>query len=75
MPADELAAAEAKDPIPLYRARLLDAGVLSAGALDAIEKEAAERVEAALAEVLASPWPEADELDKDFYADMKGIPA
>ncbi len=75
MPKEELEAAEAKDPIPLYRQKLLDAGILSSEELDAIEQEAADQVEQALKEVLASPWPDVDELDKDFYVDMKGIPA
>lgn len=75
MPPEELAAAEAKDPIPRYRAKLQDAGLLTAEESDAIERAAAEQVQRALDEVLAAPWPDAAELDRDFYADLKGIPS
>lgn len=75
MPADELAAAEANDPIPRYRAKLQDAGLLTVDELDAIEQRATEQVAQALTEVLDSPWPDVADLDKDFYADLKGIPS
>lgn len=75
LPADELAAAEANDPVPGYRARLQAGGVLTAAALDEIDAEVAAQVEAAVREAVASPVPDAGELDKDCYFDMKGIPA
>jgi pyruvate dehydrogenase E1 component alpha subunit len=75
MPADELAAAQARDPIPAYRRKLLDAGVATAAELAAIDERAEEQVAAALQEVLAAPPPGLDELGQDFFADMKGIPA
>jgi acetoin:2,6-dichlorophenolindophenol oxidoreductase subunit alpha len=73
--ADELAAHRAADPIVRYRQRLLDAGLLSEQALTEIDEESAREVERALAEALASPPPGAEELDRDLYADMRGIPA
>jgi TPP-dependent pyruvate/acetoin dehydrogenase alpha subunit len=75
MPPEELAAAEAVDPIPRYRQKLLDNGVLSEDQLAAIEAQATQRVDTALQEVLAAPVPGLDELEKDFFLDMKGIPA
>src|SRR5262249_2476518 len=75
MPAGELAAAEAADPIPRYRRRLIESGVCSEDELDAIERQSTERVNSAVEEVLSAPVPDPDELDKDFYLDMKGIPA
>jgi pyruvate dehydrogenase E1 component alpha subunit len=75
MPADELAAAKLKDPIPAYRHKLLEAGLLTEDELSAIESDATAQVDQALAEVLASPAPELGELEQDVYVDMKGIPA
>jgi pyruvate dehydrogenase E1 component alpha subunit len=75
IPAEELAEAEEHDPIPRYRARLAEAGVLGAAELDAIDRQAAADVEAAVKEAAASDLPGPGALDQDFYADMKGIPA
>jgi pyruvate dehydrogenase E1 component alpha subunit len=75
MPAEQLAAAESADPIPAYRQRLLDQGVLSDEELTTIEANASTRVEDALSEVLAAPTPDAAELDQDVFAEMKGVPA
>lgn len=75
MPAEELAAAEAVDPIPRYRSKLLDGGVLTETELAGIETQASEQVEQALKQVLAAPAADPAELDRDFFLDMKGIPA
>jgi pyruvate dehydrogenase E1 component alpha subunit len=75
MPPEELAAAQANDPIPNYRRKLLEHGVLAEEELVAIDKRATAQVEQAVAEVLASPPPGLDELEQDFFTDMKGIPA
>jgi len=75
MPADELAAAEAADPIPRYRQKLIDAGLVPDGELDAINRQSIDQVEQALQEVLAAPEPDLDEIDRDVFSDMKGIPA
>jgi pyruvate dehydrogenase E1 component alpha subunit len=75
MPPDRLAAAEAEDPIPKYRQRLLDDGVFDADQLASIDQEAKDQVERALKEVLASPMPTTDELEKDFFANLQGIPS
>jgi TPP-dependent pyruvate/acetoin dehydrogenase alpha subunit len=75
MPAAELAAAEARDPIPVYRAKLRDAGVLTEKELAGLDEQATEQVRQALQEVLAAPPPGLDELGRDFFVDLKGIPA
>jgi pyruvate dehydrogenase E1 component alpha subunit len=75
MPAEELAAAEAADPIPRYREKLIASGVCSEEELAAIDRQSEEKMEAALEEVLAAPPPDVDEIEKDFYVEMKGVPA
>jgi pyruvate dehydrogenase E1 component alpha subunit len=75
MPAEELAAAEAADPIPRYREKLVKSGLCSEEELATIDRQSTERVEAALEEVLAAPPPDVDEIEKDFYVEMKGVPA
>jgi pyruvate dehydrogenase E1 component alpha subunit len=75
MPSDLLEAAKAKDPIPRYRRALLEPGRFSEHDLAEIDSRAAKQVEEALQTVLAAAPPQADELDMDLFADMKGIPA
>jgi pyruvate dehydrogenase E1 component alpha subunit len=58
----------ARDPIPVYRARLLEAGI-ETGTLDGIEKAAAEDVDAATDQAKAGAVPGADLLMKDVWAD------
>jgi pyruvate dehydrogenase E1 component alpha subunit len=58
----------ARDPIPAYRARLIEAGA-DGGTLDAIEKAAAEDVDAATEQAKAGAVPGADLLMKDVWAD------
>jgi pyruvate dehydrogenase E1 component alpha subunit len=75
MPKDQLAAAENNDPIPLYRKKLIDARGFAEHELAAIDQDARDQVEQALKQALASPVPSADELEKDFFENMKGIPS
>ena len=75
MPKGELADAQTRDPIPLYRARLIDQGLATADDLAAIETAATDEVEEALQTVLAAPVPPPDELELDFFENMKGIPS
>jgi pyruvate dehydrogenase E1 component alpha subunit len=67
-PDDELAEWMAKDPIPLYRNRLLDAGV-SEEDLAAIEIDVRAQVDAATEEAKAGGIPGEDLLMKDVWAD------
>ena len=67
-PDDEVKAWLARDPIPTYRARLLEAGS-DAKALDAIDDEAAKKVAAAEAEAREAPEPSLDVIETQVWAD------
>jgi TPP-dependent pyruvate/acetoin dehydrogenase alpha subunit len=67
-PDDEVTAWLARDPIPVYRSRLLEAGV-SEEALSAIEAEVAAEVDRATEDAKAGPPPGEDLLMKDLWAD------
>jgi pyruvate dehydrogenase E1 component alpha subunit len=75
MPKDELEEAKEHDPIPRYRQRLLDAGLFTADELETISAQAVAEIDEAVAQALAGGFPDETALDKDFYADMEGIPA
>jgi acetoin:2,6-dichlorophenolindophenol oxidoreductase subunit alpha len=66
-PPAEVEAWLARDPIPTYRARLLDAGV-SAAELDAIEARELAAVEAAIEEARAMPEPAPDTLGTNVWS-------
>ncbi|KUH93206.1 thiamine pyrophosphate-dependent dehydrogenase E1 component subunit alpha [Mycobacterium sp. IS-3022] len=68
IPDEQLEAAMAADPVPRFRARLVETGVCTAEELDRVEQDALAEVERALAVVLAADAPSADELDRDVYA-------
>jgi pyruvate dehydrogenase E1 component alpha subunit len=67
-PDEEVAAWKARDPIHMYRARLLEAGV-AAAELDAIEAATREAVAAAEAEARAAPEPSPDVLETQLWSD------
>ncbi|HVC13669.1 MAG TPA: thiamine pyrophosphate-dependent dehydrogenase E1 component subunit alpha [Acidimicrobiales bacterium] len=67
-PDDEVAAWLARDPIPRYRARLLDAGQDEA-VLARIEEAAQAAVDAAAAEAEASPPPDLSLVESNVWAD------
>ena len=67
-PDEEVAAWIAKDPIPNYRKRLLDAGV-DESVLERIEREVAESVDIATELAKASPPPGEDLILKDLWSD------
>jgi pyruvate dehydrogenase E1 component alpha subunit len=72
IPAGELEAAKAADPVLRFGDRLVDDGVLERSHIAQIEERGRRQVEEALAEVLASPTPALDELDRDVYAAEEG---
>ncbi|MFI5047218.1 MAG: thiamine pyrophosphate-dependent dehydrogenase E1 component subunit alpha [Acidimicrobiia bacterium] len=74
LPPEQLAAAEAADPVPTFRARLVADGICTDGELDDIEAAADRAVEDAMATVLAAPVPPLDELERDVYADARNCP-
>jgi pyruvate dehydrogenase E1 component alpha subunit len=67
-PDDEVQAWLARDPLPSYRARLLESGVDPA-TLDAIEAEAAAKVAAAEGEAREAPEPSVDVIETQVWAD------
>jgi TPP-dependent pyruvate/acetoin dehydrogenase alpha subunit len=70
-PDEELAEWMAKDPIPMYRSRLRDAGV-SDEELSAIEREVQAEVDAATEEAKAGPIPGEESLMRNVWADGGG---
>jgi pyruvate dehydrogenase E1 component alpha subunit len=67
-PEDEVAGWMARDPIPVYRERLLASGV-EESALDEIEREAKDAVDRATQEARDAPFPESSALETDVFAD------
>ena len=74
IPTEQLEAAQAEDPVPRFRQRLLDDGVCSEGDLGEIDDAATASVEAALAEAMAAPMAADEELGRDVYADATNCP-
>jgi pyruvate dehydrogenase E1 component alpha subunit len=68
IPADEFAAANAADPIPLYRRRLIDEFGVAEADLDAIDRAAQEEVDDAADWAFDQPLPDVAELTTDVYS-------
>lgn len=60
---------KARDPIQLYKKKLLEEGILTRADIDRIDREAAEEVIEADRFATESPIPEPDILEKALYAD------
>ena len=69
IPKDMKAAAIADDPVPRFRARLLADGIATEAQLADIESEILLAIDHAVQYALGSPYPEADELRRDVYAE------
>lgn len=65
---EEYEAAKAGDPVPRFRMRLVQDGVLDAEAADALAAEAREEMQAAVDFALASPHPSAQDALEFVYA-------
>jgi TPP-dependent pyruvate/acetoin dehydrogenase alpha subunit len=65
--AEQEAEWRAKDPLALFRARVLEQGLLAPEDLDAIDAEARRQVAQAVAFAEDSPYPEPSELLEDVY--------
>jgi pyruvate dehydrogenase E1 component alpha subunit len=65
---EELAAWKERDPIDLFRARLIKDGVLDDRGVEALRSSAQQEVQDAVAFALESPWPEVSEVDGHVYA-------
>jgi pyruvate dehydrogenase E1 component alpha subunit len=66
-PDDEVEAWKARDPIPAFRMRLIDAGV-DAAELDRVDEETRAKVQAAEDEAKAAPEPSPDVLETNVWA-------
>lgn len=71
VPDGELEEWEAKDPLTLYRSRLLEMELAEADELDALRAEAAEVVDRARDEAEASPMPEPEGALGGVYGDVE----
>jgi TPP-dependent pyruvate/acetoin dehydrogenase alpha subunit len=68
-----LRAAWDADPVPRFRNRILQSGVLDEAELDGIDKEISDEVEDAVQFALSSPFPDFDELYLDVFASDKDV--
>ena len=68
MPAEEVAEAKKHDPVPLYRQKLIDQGVLSEGDAAAHEADVKARLASAVEQAKAAPSPSLDTLTNHVYA-------
>ncbi len=71
-PADEVAAAQAREPLVLMRQRLLDQGY-SATAVDAVDAAAKAEIDKALRLAQDAPWPEASAAYEDIMDTGAGV--
>jgi|GEM_PF-2860286 len=69
MPKEELAAAVADDPLPRFRAALLETGAATVEQIEAIERAAAQEVADAAEFALAAPLPDPAVLTTDVYTE------
>lgn len=68
IPKEEMAAALAKDPVPLLRARLIADGIASEDEIAGIEAEIAAEIDAAVADAYAAEIPGLIEMKRDVFA-------
>lgn len=69
MDKDLYAKAQAKDPMPLLRARLIAEGIATDDELAAIEKAINADIDHALAAAMDAPFPDVSELKRDVFAE------
>jgi 2-oxoisovalerate dehydrogenase E1 component len=65
---EEEAEWKARDPIPTFAARLVEAGIATEAEIDAIEEQVEEAIEQATEFALGSPTPPVEELEMYVYA-------
>jgi len=68
---EEEAAWKARDPIPTFAARLVEAGIATEAEIDAIEEKVEREIEEATEFALNSPTPPVEELELYVYAPFK----
>lgn len=69
IPPEQMAAARAKDPLPILRAHLIDHGYASEAEIAAYETDVDRQVDEAMAWALEQPFPDFAELRRDVYAE------
>jgi acetoin:2,6-dichlorophenolindophenol oxidoreductase subunit alpha len=69
VPEKEIAEWLAKDPITLFRAKLIERGVFTAAEAEKIDKEIAAEIDQAEKETMACGVPDPNEMFKTLYAD------
>lgn len=70
IPKDEMAAAKAADPMPRFRAWLIQQGHADEQALSRLEADNQRQIEEAVEFACSSPYPDVAELDRDVYAEV-----
>ena len=68
---EEEAAWKARDPIPNFAARLVEAGIATEAEIDAVEEQVEGEIEEATEFALNSPTPPVEELELHVYAPFK----
>jgi pyruvate dehydrogenase E1 component alpha subunit len=63
----------ANDPVPRFRKKLIDEGIATEEQLAAIDAELEKKIDAAIDAAVAAPYPTADEIRRDVFAEE--IPA
>jgi len=71
---EEEAAWKARDPIPTFAARLVEAGIATRTEVDAVEEQVEGEIEEATEFALNSPTPPVEELELNVYAPFKWTP-
>lgn len=69
MDKDLYAKAQAADPMPILRARLITEGIASEADIAAIEQTIAADIEAAVSAAYEAPFPDVSELKRDVFAE------
>jgi acetoin:2,6-dichlorophenolindophenol oxidoreductase subunit alpha len=69
MPVELKKQAMERDPVPLFRAKLISAGIATEAELTQIEQRHDQEIEAAIQFALDSPFPDIAELRRDVYAE------
>lgn len=75
IPAEEMAAAKDRDPIPRYRRELLSSGSFTEAELDDIDNRAVSTVAEVMKHVIDSPSPDPTQVSVHLYDDATNIPA
>jgi pyruvate dehydrogenase E1 component alpha subunit len=68
IPVEEKKAAIERDPVPLFRTKLIAGGMVGAEELERMETQINREVEQAIELALDSPFPDLSELRKDVFA-------